>query len=98
MSAETVKNEIEEYWQWLDSLPELSREAVLLEDPDARGRPDPAFDGQAIIHIMRNVNTFSEFKAAAEPIVHDSRDLVMYWNIWMAGMKLMAKHLTGKEF
>lgn len=45
MNFNEERNPILVYWDWLDELPEITREAVLLEDKEGYGHPDPSFKG-----------------------------------------------------
>lgn len=85
---DTYTNPITEYWDWLDRLPAVTREAVLLEDKDADGRSDPDYLGQTIIHILKNSNTYDEFRDYAMYLEqHSNEQLVLYWNIWIAAIR-----------
>lgn len=94
---DTYTNPITEYWDWLDSLDSIAREAVLAEDKDGYGRPDPDFNGQAIIYMLNRCNTYEQFEQIAMPVFENKEHLILWWNIYIAGARFIADNIGKTE-
>jgi len=94
--SDEYANSLQMYWKWIDGLSEDVKQVVLTHW-DETGRPisEPQ---QPVVDLLNRSNTWDEFSSkyfemisgfdnTAEPSFEESEKAIMYWALYVAGLK-----------
>lgn len=92
-------NTIEEYMDWVHSLPE-ELQNVVIELWDVTGRPRTDFTQRRVVCKLLNMSdTFKEFSEKYRTVMRSGTDeqLAEYWDIYITGLQRAVDKLTDKS-
>lgn len=84
-----MSNEIKDYWDKRDALPEPAK-TIVLKHWDETGRPTFEHISQAIGDVLNECDTFDEFVTLYKQVFPESTtddSIVGHWNIYARGFK-----------